>query len=117
MAKGNVPKSFDREKERDVACELVKQFENLPAEIRHQLIAQSSSHDVLLHVAGGIRHALDELQGKASADELRQAATRLRAHSAYGSRVLFDVEALAGRLEGLAWARDAFEQAEHFSAE
>ena len=79
MAKGNVPKSFDREKERDVMRELFKQFENLPAEVRNLLIAHSSSHDVLLHVASGIQDTLDELRGNASADELRQESHRRRA--------------------------------------
>jgi hypothetical protein len=117
MAKGNVPKSIDGEKARDVARELFKQFENLPAEVRHVLTAQASSPDVLMHVAGGIQHTLDEIRGDANAAELRHAATGLRAHTSHGSRTLCELEALAGRLEGLAWARDAFEQAEHFATE
>jgi len=117
MAKGTAPKRNLREKEADIAAELFKQFENLPGEVRDLLIAQSSSPDVLVHVAGGIRHTLDELRGNANATELRQAATRLRAHTSHGSRILQDLEAVAGRLEGFAWARDAFEQAEHFATE
>jgi len=117
MAKGNVPKSTDREKERDVARELFRHFENLPAEVRHLLTAQASSPNVLVHVAGGIQHTLDGVQGSASAAELREAATGLRAHTSHGSRVLQELDAVAGRLEGLAWARDALEQAEHFATE
>lgn len=115
MAKGNVPKSNDTHKENPVARELFKQLENLPAEVRHLLIAQSSSADVLAHVAGGIQHVLDEVRGSASALELRQAATQVRAQTAHGVQVLFQLDAFAGRLEGLAWARDALEQAEHFA--
>jgi hypothetical protein len=115
MAKGNVPKSKDTQKDNGTARELLKQFENLPAEVRHLLIAQSSSAGVLTHVAGGIQHAPDEIKGSASAVELRQAATQVRAQTAHGAQVLFRLETFAGQLEGLAWARDALEQAERFA--
>jgi len=115
MAKENVSKSKDAQKENKVARELFKELENLPGEVRHLLIAQASSADVLTHVAGGIQRALDDVQGGASANELRQAATRVRAQTAHGAQVLFQLETFAGRLEGLAWARDALEQAEHFA--
>ena len=116
MAKGNVPKSTDTQKENATGRELFKQFENLPAEVRHLLIAQASSAGVLTHVAGGIQHTLDEIRGSASALELRQAATQVRAQTAHGAQVLFRLEAFAGQLEGLAWARDALEQAERFAS-
>ncbi len=115
MAKGNVPKTTETQKDNDVAGELFKQFENLPAEVRHLLIAESSCADVLTHVASGVQHLLDELQGRATAGDLRQAATQVRAHTAHGARILFQLESFAGRLEGLAWARDALEQAERFA--
>jgi len=115
MAKGNVPKPKDTQKENQVARQLFRQFENLPAEVRDLLIAHASSAHVLTHVAGGIQHALDELRGTASALELRQAATQVRAQTAHAAQVLFRFEAFAGQLEGLAWARDALEQAEHFA--
>lgn len=116
MAKGDVPKSTDTKKDKATARQLFKQLENLPTEVRDLLIVHASSADVLTHVAGGIQHTLDELRGSASALELRQAATQVRAQTAHGAQVLFRLEAFAGQLEGLAWARDALEQAEYFAS-
>ncbi|MDF3069753.1 MAG: hypothetical protein K0R38_5354 [Polyangiaceae bacterium] len=115
MAKGNVSSSNATEKEARVARELLHQFENLSVEVRSLLIERASSSDVLTHLADGIQHSLDALQGRASAADLRRAATSVRAQTSHGVRMLLELEAFAGRLDGLAWARDAFEQAEGFA--
>jgi hypothetical protein len=39
----------------------------------------------------------------------------MRSHVAHAHRVLLDAQAFAGKLEGLAWARDAHEAADDFS--
>ena len=115
MAKGTVPESDDREKQRGIADELLKEFESLPAEVRRALAVHASAPDILEHVAGGIQRTLDDMQGDATAGALRHTATLVRAHAAHATRVLLDLQAFAGRLEGLAWARDALEAAFHFS--
>jgi hypothetical protein len=115
MAKGTVLDSEDREKQRGIADELFREFENLPAEVRRSLAAHVSTPDILEHVAGGIQRTLDDMQGDATAAALRHAATLVRAHAGHATRVLLDLQAFAGRLEGLAWARDALEAANQFA--
>lgn len=115
MAKANVSRSNETEREVRVARELLHQYENLSVEVRSLLIEHASSSDVLTHLAEGIQQSLDALQGSTSAADLRRVATSVRAQTAHGVRMLLELEAFTGRLEGLAWARDAFEQAESFA--
>ncbi|HWA24366.1 MAG TPA: hypothetical protein VG734_01735 [Lacunisphaera sp.] len=115
MAKKNVPESAEREKQRAIADELFKEFENLPAEVRRVVAVHNSTPDILEHVSGGIQRTLDDVQGDATAAALRHAATLVRAHAGHANRVLLDLQAFAGRLEGLAWARDALETAHQFA--
>lgn len=115
MAKETVTEPIDPEKQRRLADELLKEFENLPAEVRRSIAVHAAAPNVLEHVAGGIQQTLDDLVGDAPANALRHAATLMRSHVAHAHRVLLDTQAFAGKLEGLAWARDAQEAAHDFS--
>ena len=67
MAKETVTEPTDPEKQRRLADELLKEFENLPAEVRRSIAVHATAPNVLEHVAGGLQQTLDDLGQRAQA--------------------------------------------------
>lgn len=93
MAKGTVTESEEPEKQRRIAGELLREFENLPAEVRRSLAAHAATPDILEHVAGGIQRTLDDLG--------RRDGGRAQARSDTGARSRRARDACATRLASL----------------
>jgi hypothetical protein len=93
--------------------QLALELEELPGELRSVIARHVLLPDALEHLAFGTRQTLDEITGRSSAAELRQAATLLRSQVQHGERLLSDLGSFAGWLEGLAWVAAAQERAEN----
>src|SRR5688572_25966273 len=81
----------------------------LPGELRHLLARAPEIPEVLVHAARGLERPLMELGIAAEARDLRRAAAELRAQAGFAACQLGEIVALAGRLEGLAWAMEVQE--------
>ncbi len=86
-------------------------FRELPGELRYLLAVSAELPDVAIHAAEAAQRVLSEIAGDSPASQLQRSAVELRSHAEQVQRAARDLLILAGRLQGLAWASWASEQA------
>ena len=115
MHKRNAFEPRSSAKRQAFGAALRNELDNLPSEITRSISRQSCISMALTHVVEALQQSFEAVSGNASASELNRAAALVRSHVAHAHQALLDAQAFAGKLEGLAWIRDAVEAAHAFT--
>jgi hypothetical protein len=87
-------------------------FRELPGELRYLLTMSAELPEVVVYAANAVGSVLQEVSGDSPPAVLQRSAMQLRSHADQIHRAASDLQVLAGRLLGLAWAGWAGQQAQ-----
>jgi hypothetical protein len=87
-------------------------FRELPGELRYLLTVSAELPEVVIYAANAVNSVLQEVSGDSPPAVLQRSAMQLRSHADQIHRAASDLQVLAGRLQGLAWAGWAGEQSQ-----